>query len=47
MAVTKPDKKVDHKEETSLIGTALGVGFVGVVILVSYITLYGLYMVRV
>jgi hypothetical protein len=46
MATTKPDKKVDHKEETSLFGTAIGVGFVGVVILVSYLTLYGLYMTR-
>jgi hypothetical protein len=46
MAIKKLDKKQDQ-EATSLIGTAFGVGFVGVVILISYLTLYGFYMVRV
>lgn len=47
MATANHEKEVKNKEESSLIGTALGVGFVGVVIFVSYIALYGLYMARV
>ncbi|WP_169819253.1 hypothetical protein [Anaerobacillus arseniciselenatis] len=47
MEMKKLDQKPDHKEETSRVGTAIGVGFVGVVILISYITLYGFYLVRV
>lgn len=47
MEMKKLDKKLDHKEETSRAGTVIGVGFVGVVILISYITLYGFYLIRV
>ncbi|MGO4888452.1 hypothetical protein ACJ2A9_11885 [Anaerobacillus sp. MEB173] len=47
MAATRPDQKEKHEKETSMVGTAIGVGFVGVVILISYITLYGLYLARV
>ena len=47
MAIKKLEKTEINKEEKSLVGTALGVGFVGLMILVSYITLYGIYMVRV
>ncbi len=46
MAIKKLDKK-EGKETTSLVGTAIGVGFVGVVILISYLTLYGFYLDRV
>ncbi|WP_161568334.1 hypothetical protein [Anaerobacillus alkaliphilus] len=46
MAIKKLEKK-EGKEATTLIGTALGVGFVGVVILISYLTLYGFYLDRV
>ncbi|MFN7249483.1 MAG: hypothetical protein ACK4M9_01615 [Anaerobacillus sp.] len=46
MAIKKLDKK-QGEEATTLVGTAIGVGFVGVVILISYLTLYGFYMVRV
>lgn len=35
------------KNETSQTGTILGVGVVGAVILISYITLYALYLARV
>ncbi len=35
-----------HETHTSNIGTVIGIGFVGVVILVSYITLYALYLAR-
>ena len=45
METKKHDK---HKaEESSLLGTAIGVGFVGIIIFISYITLYGLYLDRV
>jgi hypothetical protein len=37
----KPDPATGH------IGAVIGVGFVGIVILVSYISLYALYMARV
>ncbi|QOY36593.1 hypothetical protein AWH56_002630 [Anaerobacillus isosaccharinicus] len=47
MAIKKLEKTEINKEESSLVGTAFGVGFVGLMILVSYITLYGFYMVRV
>lgn len=47
MTTAKSDKKEHNKEQTPLVGTAIGVGFVGVVILVSYITLYGFYLIRV
>ncbi|MCT8136603.1 hypothetical protein H1D32_01840 [Anaerobacillus sp. CMMVII] len=47
MAIEKLDKTEAHKEERSLVGTAFGVGFVGIVILVSYLTLYGFYLARV
>jgi hypothetical protein len=46
MAIKKLDEKQD-KEATTLVGTAVGVGFVGVVILISYLTLYGFYLDRV
>ncbi len=47
MGAIKTDKKENQKKETSLKGTALGVGIVGLVILISYVTLYGFYLARV
>lgn len=47
MASLKQDEKAVLKKETSHAGTIIGVGFVGIVILVSYITLYALYLARV
>lgn len=44
---TEPEKNPKTKEESSLVGTAIGVGLVGGVILITYIVLYGLYLVRV
>lgn len=49
MAEIKQDQQTSLETTTpakSYIGTAIGVGFVGVVILASYITLYTLYMAR-
>lgn len=40
-------KKFEAGEEHSLKGTMVSVGIVGVVILFTYIVMYGLYMARV
>ncbi len=41
------EAKLDGENVTSLKGTAISVGVVGAVILITYIVLYGLYMARV
>lgn len=41
------EKKLDKEKETSLKGTWISVGVVGVVILVVYLIIFGLYMSRV
>ncbi|KEF35854.1 hypothetical protein M670_04971 [Schinkia azotoformans MEV2011] len=46
MATTKNTQEV-VKEGREGIGTFIGVGIVGAVILVTYIVMYGLYMARV
>ncbi|MBT2729355.1 hypothetical protein J7E63_20905 [Bacillus sp. ISL-75] len=49
MGDTKVNNKKKHgeRQETPLKGTWISVGVVGVVILATYLILYGLYMARV
>lgn len=46
MATTKSNQEVVEKGREG-IGTFIGVGIVGAVILVTYIVMFGLYMARV
>ncbi|MGM0878144.1 MAG: cytochrome C oxidase subunit II [Bacillota bacterium] len=41
------EKKLDEEKKSSLKGTFISVGVVGAVIFITYLVVYGLYMVRV